>query len=298
MNFPAYIPEPIRRYCKDEWIVHGMKPADKECLSRLIHDPRMREVYSLLIKEVKKESDWSGFIDAAWSARMDFSARREALKRARELTQEIAKVATNLATLLRHFDATGLYPPLEFHSITELLKKTSFESSDANHMWRMMQKHIFGEIEITEPTPMTVILPPKEDEPEIWISETLNTGESISDPRSSIGYAWEKAPPFSALLDTLAQTALTYEPCEPSSMIASAISSQKTNTKTEYLRAFADLLINVHGFNMTKNMKKIINQTATVVINNPDIDVSYDDVRKALKTLGSNTPEDSGENSS
>jgi hypothetical protein len=298
MKFPVYIPEQVKRYCKNTWIVDVMDSDDRECLHRLIHDPRMREVYSLLTNEIAKESDWSGFIDAAWSARMDFSPRREALNRARELTKKIAQVSRKLAVLLRQFDTIDLYPPSEFHSITELLRKTSFESSDANNMWLMMQKHIFGEIEIKEPTTMTVILPPKGDEPEFEISGTLNPGESISDPNSIIRYAWEKSPPFSALLDTLAQTALTYDPCEPSSMIASAISSQKTNTKTEYLRAFADLLITIHGFKITITMKKIIAKTATVVINHPDFDVSYDDVRKALEPLWSKTLEDSGKNSS
>lgn len=285
MKFPAYIPEQVRRYCKTTWIVDVMNSADRECLNRLIYDHRMREVYSLLTNEIAKESDWAGFIDAAWSARMDFSPRREALKRARELTQEIAKTAAKLATLLRQFDETALCPPPEFHSITELLRKTGFESSEANSMWLMMQKHIFGEIEIKEPIMTTLILPPRGDEPECRISGTLNPGQSMPDPNSIICYAWGKSPPFSALIDTLAQAALTYEPCEPSPMIASAISSQKTNTKTEYLRAFADLLITVHGFEITGTMKKIIAKTATVVINHPDADVSYDDVRKALEPL-------------
>ena len=127
MEFPAYIPEPVRRYCKDSWVVDVMQPADRQCLDRLTHDLRMREVYSLLTKEIKKESDWSGFIDAAWSARMSYSHRRETLKRAQELTQEIADAATKLATLLRRVDSINLYLPAEFHSIRELLRKTDCE---------------------------------------------------------------------------------------------------------------------------------------------------------------------------
>ena len=57
--------------------------------------------------------------------------------------------------------------------------------------------------------------------------------------------------------------------------------SQKRNPKTEYIRGYADLL-RKGGFIVSPDILKAIAITATVVINNPDLIVTYDDVRKAL----------------
>ena len=76
-------------------------------------------------------------------------------------------------------------------------------------------------------------------------------------------------------------------------MIGAAIDSRKQNDKTEYLRAFGALLIEEHRFILTTDIKKAMAIAANVVINLPDIDVTYDDVRKALAKLGGDSLEDS-----
>ena len=86
-----------------------------------------------------------------------------------------------------------------------------------------------------------------------------------------------------------------FDPCESSSMIASAIFSQKNNPKYEYLRALIHLLTEVHGFEMDSPViRKAILLTATVVI---DIEVSDKDVNNAWEQLVRKSKEDSCKNS-
>jgi hypothetical protein len=65
-------------------------------------------------------------------------------------------------------------------------------------------------------------------------------------------------------------------------MIGAAIESRQKSPKTEYLRAFGNLLTDVHNFALTKSIMQAMAIVANVVVNFPDVDVTYDDVRKAL----------------
>ena len=129
----------------------------------------------------------------------------------------------------------------------------------------------------------TVILPNSENTSEIDSQEKV---------RAQLRYGWQYAPPLSALLRTAAKAARQFAPSE-SGFVHAAISSQKRNPKTEYLRAFGHLLTNQHNFVLTTRIMQAIAVVASVVIDLPDVDVSYNDVRKALKSLQSAKLEDS-----
>jgi len=96
------------------------------------------------------------------------------------------------------------------------------------------------------------------------------------------------------LLLTISKAAREFEPSE-SGIVGVAIDSQKRSVKTEYIRAFGSLLTNQHHFSLTKQIMKAMVPTANVTINAPDIDVTYDDVRKALAKLDDEQLEDSGQ---
>lgn len=85
--------------------------------------------------------------------------------------------------------------------------------------------------------------------------------------------------------------------CRPAevNMIGAAIQSRQRSPKTEYLRAFGNLLTDTHGLTLTTPILKAIAIVANVVINLPDVDVTYDDVRKALAKLGVERMENSDE---
>ena len=101
-------------------------------------------------------------------------------------------------------------------------------------------------------------------------------------------YAWEAAPPLSALIETVAQAAKAYEP-NPGGLIANAIASRKNNSKAEYLRAFVYLMFEEHSWRAgayniapTPAVKNAMAIAANVAINQSHIDASPDDVRKAF----------------
>jgi predicted nucleic acid-binding protein len=98
-------------------------------------------------------------------------------------------------------------------------------------------------------------------------------------------YAWGTAPDLSELIDTLAQAARDFKPIE-SGFIGAAIESRQRSEKTEYLRAFGNLFTDAHHLKVSIAVMQAMAVVANVVINLPDVDVTYDDVRKALAKLG------------
>jgi hypothetical protein len=239
--------------------------ADVDCLRRLAHDERMRDAYALLAREFTDDRQWRNFICAAWAARVDFAKYRDRLRRAAELTGEIAQAAEMLARLIRQFSETGINGPSEFYSIPELLRQTDNHEMQGHnlHMWRSMRQHVLGD-------------PPMGEKPEIARDEKA---------RNTLRYAWGTAPEVSALLETLANAARSFNPTE-TGMIGAAIKSRQRSPKTEYLRAFGNALTDGHGLALTRPIMRAMAITANVVINLPDVDATYDDVRKALAKLG------------
>ena len=279
---------PSLRAQRAEALTHReMLAGDVDCLRRLANDGRMADAYALLTRQFSDDQQWRGFIYAAWSARIDFSRYRDRLKRAAELKGEIADAAETLAKLIRQFADTGINGPDEFYSIPELLRQTdNHELQDHNlYMWRVMRAHVLGDMpkgvipavtppqEGSEPeSPVEIVFAPMGDRAEI---------DPIEEARNTVRYAWGTAPDVPALLGTMANAARGFTP-SVSGMIGAAIESRQRSTKTEYLRAFGNLLTDVHGFALTTPMMQAMAIVATVVINSPDVDVTYDDVRKRL----------------
>jgi len=264
---------------------------DVDCLRRLARDATMRDAYALLTREFADDRQWHGFIYSAWAARVDFAGYRDRLRRAAELTGEIAQAAGTLARLIRQFSATGINGPSEFYSIPELLRQTdNHELEGYNlHMWRSMRRVVLGDpprrdVQVAmsaeeggEPMPpIEIVRVPIGEKPEITPEEKV---------RNMLRYAWGTAPEFSALLETVASAARDFKPSK-AGMIGAAIASRQRSPKTEYLRAFGNLLTDVHDIAMTTPVMKAMAITANVVINLPDVYVTYDDVRKTLAKLG------------
>jgi len=252
---------PGLRIEREEAVAHRNSLAgDVDCLRRLARDATMRDAYALLTREFADDRQWRGFIYAAWAARADFAKYRSRLRRAAELTGEIAQAAEALARLIRQFADTGINGPFEFYSVPELLRQTDNHEMEGRnlHMWRSMRRVVLGD------TPETA---PEEK------------------ARNMLRYAWGTAPEFSALLETVASAARAFKP-SATGMIGAAIESRQRSPKAEYLRAFSSLLTDVHDIAMTTPVMKAMAVTANVVIDLPDVYVTYDDVRKTLAKLG------------
>jgi hypothetical protein len=233
--------------------------AEVDCLRRLVQDVRMREAYAILTREFTDDRQWRNFIYAAWAARVDFAKYRDRLKRAAELASEIAETAETLARLIRQFSANGINGPGEFYSVPELLRQTDNHEMEGRnlHMWRSMRRVVLGE---------TPGIAPEEK------------------ARNTLRCALGVAPEVSELLETLANAARSFNP-SVTGMIGAAVESRQRSLKSGYLRAFGKALTD-HGIALTTPVMKAMATTATVVIDLPNVDVTYDDVRKALAKPG------------
>lgn len=263
------------------------------CLRRLIHDDRMRDAYALLTYEIIDDEQWRCFVDAAWAARGDFGDYRERLKKAKEQKMEIADTATKLARQLEEFSQIGITGPDEFYSVRDLLRKTDSEGINSQN-WKAMRKHVVGDKPQQDrkvEKQLELDLPLSELERELETEGLINYRLNIQfvspgdvreqDPLAGLRYGWEKAPPLSALLKTVAKAGRDFDPTQDG-MIGAALVSRQGSVKSEYLRAFAYLLFRRHKFNATTGVMRAMAITSNVVINRPDVDFTYDDVRKAL----------------
>lgn len=267
---------------------------DVENIRRLVGDARMKDAYLFLTnaffddEHSEQQRKFDGFIQAAWSANLDFSHYREGLKKAAELRDKIAETADKLAGLLDRIGKTGVYYPSEFFSIPELLRNTDNHETQC-HQWRALRGYVLGDPLQRERTENEQPEIDPAEKPEIVFKIVAMDEKPDIDPaekaRNTLRYAWEKSPSLSELLRTVSKAANEFIPREDN-FIGAAIDSRQQSVKAEYLRAFGNLLTEQHRFILTTDIMKAMAIAANVVINSPDIDVTYDDVRKALAKLG------------
>jgi hypothetical protein len=263
-----------------------------DCLLRLAHDGRMADAYALLNRELTDDQKCVGVIRAARLARLDFAKYRDQLKRAAEQKEKIADAAQKLASLISRFSEIGITGPSEFYSVPALLRQTDNHEMEGHNlqMWRGLRGDVLGDVprrDVPDASPAEESIEPRPPVEIVYVP----MGKKLEiDPqeevRDMLRYAWGTAPDFSALLDTLAKAARSFRPSE-SGAIGAALESQKKNSKTEFLRAFGKLLKDAHGFEPTAPTVKAMAIVANVVINRPEIDVSYDDVQKVLARIRS-----------
>lgn len=184
---------------------HDELAGDLACVQRLAFDLRMREAYVLLAGEFGDDGQWENFIDAAYTARGDYSKARDRLKRADELRTDIADAADGLAKAIRQLAETGIEMPGEFYSIPGLLRQADNYDVESDHQ-NLARK-------------CTAYLHPR-------------TGKVVIIPEE--GDAWKTAPHLPALLDIVASAARSFQP-KILGMAGAALASRQQNTKTEYL---------------------------------------------------------------
>lgn len=277
---------------------HDYLEAQVACMQRFAQDDlNMKDAYAHLTG-VLEDHQWERFLYSAWAARKDYQHYRDRLARAKKVRVDIAEAANRLAALLNESMEIGLNYPYEFFSIPTLLGHT--ENVNDYFMWQAMRPVVLGlhprkasspaapsghDSSDSQPGFHLILQKPGDEQEPIDPSEKM---------RNTVSHAWEKAPYLPALLETLAQAAHEYEPQETRAT-AAAIASRKNNRKTEYLRAFATLLTENDRIRLTKPIKEAMALVATVALNDPHLDASYDDVRKAIAKMKSNPPEDSTE---
>lgn len=251
------------------------------CLERLAADARMKDPYQLLTNEFTENQQWERFIHAAWAARMDYSKYRDRVKRTMELKGKIAQKAEELAKLIRQIGDTGVNAPGEFFLMDELLRQTdSGERRPSDRiLWSGLKKYVLGDPPERESKALMQNHPIK-----IEIVAAENVQVSPEDQaRNTARYSWGIAPSVSACLETIANVARQFEPKETGA-IGAAIRTRQRSDKTEYIRAFGQIMTQFQGLEIAGTTMKAMALVANVVINLPDVDVTYDDVRKALQS--------------
>ena len=255
------------------------------CLKRLGHHSDMPKVFELLKHSFPDGEKVQDFIYCAWAARIDFAKYRENLKKATKIKKEIAEVSNELSKLLHELSATGVMGPGELFSIPQLLKQTDNHNlNDHNlQMWRSMRMHILGDKvdRCFEDSSHSEQIPNQSINIQIIPIESNTKIDSSETQRNMLRYAWGTAPDVSALIETIAKVASKFDPKE-SDMIGAAIQTRQHSQKTEYIRALWFLLSDSHKFVLTLHIRKAICLVANVVINSPEIEVTLDDVNKAL----------------
>jgi hypothetical protein len=262
--------------------------AEVACLQRLVSDARMKPAYARLVGTLDTDEQLSGFIDAAWAARMDFGTLRDRLRAAKELAREVAIAAGVLADLLRKAEGfAGPFLPSEFFSIRSLLEKTEHDDQDRDfHLWPGMRRHVLGERELRSASADQVLPLPADNAPteiEIRLVD-LGKADALSpeeEQRNMLRYAWGTAPSMARIIAKMQREALAYVPVEEGA-IGAALASRKRNAKAEYVRAFGTLLREVHRIDFKAGVINAMATSASVVLNQPDDDVSPGDVRSAL----------------
>jgi hypothetical protein len=248
---------------------------DLEAVQRLGTDYQMEPVYKALHKKFNEDEPLRRFLHATWNARIDFLRHKEALERGTVLSKEIAEEAESLGIKIRELTRTFHDTPLELHSISELLRQTdNNELNGHNHgMWRIHRGVILGDPTIEPHTPSPT------DEAK---------GEKPSHPtleelfRRDLRYAWGLAPNFPELLLKIAEIMGNFTPLKHG-FVGAGVSSREANEKTAYIRGLHKLLKDEHGFKIDLPIKQAMAAVTLVMLNNPDIHVTTDDVTKAIR---------------
>jgi len=298
IQFPDSLPMAVREYWDDPdtfWI----SETTRENFQRLIEHESMREIYKRLATTFRDELDALGsdktdiqvkshigsrtvtFLECALHTNFDFEPYRNNKKNAPSLLEEISLTAKKLASLLQRLDKMRAPMWVYVPSVHQLLKNTD---NPRRESWRLLRHHILG---------------PPENATSDEYNEDQNDQSEIEIGR--LRHAWNTAPALSYLLETLAihSRQEIERPYPTDTMIGAAISSQKHNRKTEYIRAFIRSLRDYDGIVMTKEVMHAAATAAEVVLDDPDITVTddpditvtYDDVRKLAMQLGIDPPE-------
>ena len=322
MKFPAYIPESIRQFvltqvkrveelykegiieeiAEDEW--DRVTKQREERINLLVNDIRMQEVYSLLTSVFTKDEEFESFVRSAIHALDDYQKHSERMRRAKELKEETAEYARNLANKLaklhdilrevnmeegyhlnktRNFIGASRFQddePIEMPETNELYHPRK------NEWWDFAKVGILGLARVENTDEESYPMCRNYESTPIGI-ENLEKDKFID----GIRFAWQKAPPLTDCLKSFAEALesyeLTYDWSNPH--ITAATSSRKRTVHVDYIRGFVALLLQ-YEVKITKPIMQAMAITANVVIDNPEIDVDYREVKRLVDSMKDSKP--------
>jgi hypothetical protein len=262
----------------------------------LTDDDRMKSAYSLLLPELENEQQWRGFFSSGLRANYNYIVHREYLDRGKKLASKISATANKLAEELSKFESIEIdNTPKEFSSLWHLLYRAGEDvwSDGMIENWVQYRDTILGDefveaesksrIEYREIMNPIAAIMQEDQERSVRKREPSHPSQAgPDDSKTELQNAWVVAPGVQALLKTLAARAAQYEPSQIG-MVGAGNKLRERTLSTTFIRGFAYLLTEENSITLSTNIKKAMATVATVLLDDGDIDISYDDVRKALK---------------
>jgi hypothetical protein len=262
MDIPDYVPEEIRRSLitqreaiasqTDHW-TRSQLERDHNVLTRIVCDDRMCDVFGILNEEELPLEQKRSFIIAAWSALGDYSLYKDRRALAKDLLKRVRTKAAELASLVQQLRDTGLYLSPELISpdaIVEVPFGPGVSVFDSN-LKAARAAHFMKTMAIK------------------------GTGPEMEN------LARDYPPDIVLVLRNAAQAAKQTNSASLVQHIPGKIQTRQRNRKNDFIRAFA-IGLEGHDIALTDSVMKAMAITACVALDDPDIDVTVQDVRTAL----------------
>ena len=235
---------------KSAWLYQA-SVFDKEIRvrTRLIDIELMKEAFQLLLNEFDNDYSWPVFADAAIRARMNFKEYRRLERKAKQLGKRISKSAAALAKLVRELQETGVGLPAELMPVIKegALVAVSGPSEEARHL--QLRRLVLANQRVK--------------------SQTVKSETDVANPDIT-SHLWR-----------ISKVANEFQPDLMSPAIRSATSTRQNSNKAFYIRAFATLL-REGMIDITPLVKRAMAITGNVIFDDPNMNITEDDVRKAL----------------
>jgi hypothetical protein len=216
----------------------------------------MREAYGLLAAQFSEDESWHKLVWAATAASLGFRKYRKEFSNASRLCRRVAEVSADLTSLLEQLGDCHVHVPNLYFLINK-------QGSTYDNLVSIYDDNLVSDM------PWLYV----EDVLE-KLAEAARTTASDIDNRTqdpSNPFAWD--------------IAYFGHNSPQRSLVMSALKTRQSCLKTEYLRAFGCGLEFKDPDALTPAVQKAMAHIATVVINDPDVVVTYDDVR-AVFTKG------------
>jgi hypothetical protein len=204
----------------------------------------MGEVFDLLREDFADSRSWPLFVMSAEAAQMNFGEYRRLEKQAKKIGEKISSTAKGLAALVRELRETGMGLPGE---LMPPYKEGSVISIDGSS-------------------------------PEV---RRLKLLRALRSQRSKQIDKDQSGLDIRVVLLQLSDATRDLQPDFMSAAIRSAMSTRQNSRKTSYIRAFAAHLEESH-IAITSAVKRAMAITGNVIFNDTNMNISEDDVRKAL----------------
>ena len=215
----------------------------KDFLIRFTQDERMREVYAWLATEYDDDESWHNLVWAATIALADFRVYRAQLRNVSGLCREIAAASNYVLWLLEQLEDFEVNIPRLYSLVALLDEGPGCKRVIPDDLVWLRLRDVLGEI-----------------------ARTASTTASDIDHRRR-----DAADPFT--------WSFTEQKSPENIILARALITRQNNKKTGYLRALGCGLMLRDSSALTLNVQKAMAGIATVAINDPDVVVTYDDVR-------------------